>query len=276
MLRTPVLISSPQQLQVGRYELYLYFKDPALAKYLNIGDEIEDSTGNKYTVDSFLPPLQDGERIEVIPVAIDTLPQEDVDYDSFAYTPGQKDFYAEFQTYGQISHASIADPVNYEYYMQAFWDGSYEEYNATIGDRIVDSKGKEYEITFIDPVQRFNTYFRVSEVLRTGELPSVGPATLYRATKNIELYQGTGLRERAQERILGRDAAIIDDAIGEINQKVLPPGGRQGYVLTKLSDSDYDIDWQPNVGSGARSGFAIYDGGTFPEPVNGYFDGGTF
>lgn len=217
MLRNQALIYAPQLISGSVYRIQLYFKDSAKAKYLNINDVIEDTVGNTYEVLTANLPLQDGEIIEISALGANVLPVLDVDYDSYVFTPDQKDYNPLFQTKGMIHYSSIHDPVNYEYVLKATWDGSFEENKADIGDRIVDANGKEYEITYIDLIQRFNVFFRVKEVHQTGSLPAADIATLFRATPNYGFYQGTGLIEEPHSQILARDSAVIDDILKQIS-----------------------------------------------------------
>lgn len=223
MLNNPALIHAPTFLSGSDFRIQLYFKDSSKAKYLNIGDIVKDSSGNEYAASIVDLPLQDGEFITVTAVGSIVLPVEDIDYDSVAYTPSQKNYDGEFNTYGLIHFASLHDSVAYEYSIRATWDGSYEENLAEPGDRIVDSKGKEYSIVYIEPVQRFNTFCRVTEVHRTGDEPTVGPSSLFRATTNYGFYQGTQLDNEQHSKILNRDAVVIDCMLKEIADAAANP-----------------------------------------------------
>jgi hypothetical protein len=60
--------------------------------------------------------------------------------------------------------------------------------------------------------------------------------------------------------------ARINTMIGAVEADVaaltgIPDGGTDGQVLTKLSDADYDADWQTIVISGGSGSF-IFDDGT--------------
>lgn len=59
----------------------------------------------------------------------------------------------------------------------------------------------------------------------------------------------------------------------------LPAGGLSGYVLTKLTDADFDVGWiEPSNNPGnpfGNSGMG-FNGGTFTIGQNAVLSGGTF
>ena len=233
MLRTEILLNEviANPAEMGTYWVRVYFKDPSKSKYINIGDLIEDASSASMAVTSATLPLQDGEQILVTAASV---PLEDTDYYSTIFTSGQQSYNPAFKTSGVIHHASIGNPMLYEYYIMATWDGSYQENSASIGDSVVDGNGKEFTISYIDPVQRFNTFFKAIETHKTGDLPTVGDGTLYRSTPNYGLHQGKHLDDDEYSVIIGRDAAILDRVIGDLRSDldsvVVASGGDKTFV----------------------------------------------
>lgn len=258
MLNNLALIHSPTLISGSDYRIQLYFKDSSKAKYLNLGDVVKDSVGNEYEVTVVDLPLQDGEFITVAGIGAPPLPTEDIDYDSTAYTPSQKNYDGEFNTFGLIHFASLHDPVEYEYSIRATWDGSYEENLAEPGDRIIDSKGKEYSIVYIEPIQRFNTFFRVTEVHRTGDEPTIGPSSLFRATTNYGFYQGTGLDNEQHSKILNRDAVVIDCMLKEIADLAANPPTPPGSGIVWRGEWDSVTIYGLNDGVSFNGSSYIY------------------
>lgn len=215
MLATPVFVFNVQSLGSGLYSFELYFQNPAKAVFLNINDVIEDTATNKYKVISpTVIPNADGNVITTEFVTTDVAPVEDEDYDSLAYTPDQEDLRPEMQTGGSLGNASLHNGPNYEYSLLAGWSDPVAANKAVVGDRIVDFAGKEFEITFIDNVDRFDVPIRIKEVEKVGVFPTVGDATLYRPTPTFKFFQGTPIPGAAITKIQARDIQLIDRNIG--------------------------------------------------------------
>ena len=242
MLTNIILIDSAVFVAGAVYQINPYFKDPAKAKYLNVGDLITDSASNTYEVTIVPSPMQDGDTITIEAQMSAPAPIQDVDYVSSVTTPDQINYDGEFKTAGIIHFVTLADASLYEYNVRASWDGSYEENLADIGDRLIDFRGKEFALVHIDPIQRFNTPFRVVEVHKTGNEPSIGPSSLFRATTNYGLYQGTSLDHRQHSTILNRDAAVIDELLHEIELAAAAGGGGGGGGTGGLT---WLGGWQP-------------------------------
>jgi len=215
MLNNKVFISNPSLVLDDKYKITLNFKDSGMARYLNIGDHIRDTSGNVFAVSNTFIPFADGRELDCIAITNNTFPVADTDYNSTAFTPGQENYQPTFQTTGVIHTASVAAPENYEYDILASWDSTEEANQAIIGSRIIDVTGKEYSITYIDEYQRFDLPFKAAEVHRTGQNPTPGRSTLYSATSNYGFYQGTGMEVETLTHILGRDAAVIDQFLKE-------------------------------------------------------------
>lgn len=267
MLATSAAILSPTSQGGGQYQFSLFINPSAKAKYLNVGDYIKDATGNEYSILSFTAPFSDGGTVTAQYVTSDVLPNEDSDYDSVWYTPGQDNLRTIVKTDGGIASQSIYDAVNYEYSVEASWFNSQQANLADVGDRIVDSLGYEFEITFLDPVNRFTVAFRAKEVERIGQVPTVGTATLYRPTGNLGFYQGTGLGATALNAIRNRDNSIAENsfaggtAVPQSKQMVNGSGSpiAANVMVSKKSDgsivvADSDsVDGQQPVGVTAES-----------------------
>lgn len=231
MLSTSVYVYNPASIGGGQYTFDMYVQSSSLAKYLNIGDYVKDTAGNEYEVQSFTSPFSDGGTVTVSFITSDALPVEDSDYDSEWYTPGQNDLRPIVQTAGAIGSPVLYDAPNYEYEVLASWVDSGEANKAAVGDRIVDSVGYEFEISYIDPTSRFNVNCRVVEVEKIGKPPVAGDATLYRATTLQKFYQGGTLNTSARTAIRNRDAQLLDGALSS--------GGSGGVALTKIMENGY-------------------------------------
>ena len=210
MLSTPAAVFAPSSLGGGQYSFQLYINPSSKAKYLNVGDYVRDNTGNEYEVVSFTSPHTDGAVVTTNFVTSDTIPIQDAAYDSTWYTPNQVDYRPLMQTSGGLGSPILYDAPNYEYTIFGSWVSSSEANKAEVGDRIVDSNGREFEISFLDPVSRFNVDIRVIEVEKEGIAPIGGNATLYRPTLNRSLFQGTEITTTARTAIRNRDNVILD------------------------------------------------------------------
>lgn len=211
MLSTSTFLDSPAALGDGKYQVSLYFLDPSKSGYLNLGDYVQDNMGNDYEV--VAPTMQpyDGSPVTVLFKTVDTLPAQDADYTSSVRTPGQIDLTPAVRTPGYLDLPSSYNPTNYEYEAFCSWVLPSEEVKSAIGDRVVDASGKEFELTYIDPVLFFSVNCRLREVERVGIAPVVGEATMYRATPNYSFFQGSDLFSTTV--IQERDARLLDTLI---------------------------------------------------------------
>jgi len=232
MLATSVYIYNPSSLGGGQYNVEVYVNPSSKAKYLNIGDYLKDTAGNEYEVQSFNSPFADGGVITVSFVTSDVIPVEDADYNSSWYTPGQVDLRPAVQTGGEIRAPVLYSAPNYEYTILATWTNSAQANKAAVGDRIVDSQGYEFEISFLDPTSRFTANIRVVEIEPIGKPPVAGGATMYRGTPNRNFYQGGELTTAARTAIRNRDSQLVDQAL-------IGSGGGGGGALTKLMESGH-------------------------------------
>lgn len=216
MLATPVFAFNPQSLGGGQYTVELFWQSALAAQFLNLGDHITDTALNTYEVIAPTTiPNSDGATITLQFITTDTAPIEDTDFDSTAFTPGQADLRPVFRTAGSIGTQSLFSAPDYEYTVTASWVSSVEANKAQVGDSIVDSLGKEFEITFLD-TGRFADPFRVTEKERVGIAPALGTATLFRATNSQGFFQGTPLTDPARTTIFLRDEAATDVTLNDI------------------------------------------------------------
>ena len=199
-----VYLDNPQPLGNGQYSISLYFEDAQHAKYLRVGDYLEDQASNKYEIitwASYPSDYSDGIVITVKYVSIDESPLQDTTGNSSIYTPYQKDVVPPIQTNGSILTVSIYSGQNYEYAVTADWDSVLESNKAVIGDYISDSSGTLYEISYLNNSSKFSTSFRVKEVFKYGNPINTGLATLFRPTSNQKLFTGKYLTQNSSNFI---------------------------------------------------------------------------
>lgn len=200
----------------GLYTFKIFFESSASSKYTDVGDTIEDSTGNKYQITTWVGYPSDfvsGGFATASFSTTDILPQVDIGFDSFRYTPNQINYFPEVQTAGTLHSINLFSGKDYEYELGAVWVSGAQSSIAVVGDRVLDSTGKEYEITFIDPLG-FGELFRMKEVEKVGQVPASGVGSLFRATSLNSLYQGSDLSDPARTVVRNRDNKIVDLLLG--------------------------------------------------------------
>ena len=214
MLPTDIFLFSSASIGGGSYTIDVFFSPSAQAKYLRVGDTIEDVTGNQYKVTTWSgspSDNSDGNTVTVDYITVDVLPTDSTAiYDGSAFTPGQQDVRPNVFTDGSISGASVHSGQNFEYNLTGAWTTSSEANKADVGDHIIDKNGKSFEITFIDGVDRFSVPFRVTEVEKEGIIPPDGFSTLYSPTPNQDLFQGVNINKLAETAIRNRDTWVLD------------------------------------------------------------------
>jgi hypothetical protein len=214
MLEATVGLISPSSLGGGQYTFSLFFENTGSAKHLRSGDTVVDKDGFKYTVDTwsgFPSDFSSGNTVTATFADTDQLPATSAGFDGTAYTEGQEDVNPVISVSGVLGSISLYSGQNFEYNLTASWNSSSAN-EAIIGDRVVDSTGKEFEITLLQ-VDKFNSPIKVSEVEKEGISPASGNATLYRSTSNFSFYQGKDLTLSALSKIRNRDNFIIDKAL---------------------------------------------------------------
>ncbi len=215
MLSTAIFLFNSSSSGGGVYTIDAFFSPSAMAKYLRIGDTLEDSVGNRYKVTTwtgYSSDNSDGNTVTTTYIDTDTLPIDSTAiYDGFAYTPDQLDIQPRVHTDGSISSASVFAGKDFEYTITGGWASSAEANKAVAGDYVIDKTGKAYRITFIDGGSRFSVPFRVTEQEAEGAIPPDGSATLYSPTRNIDLFQGTWINTLAETSIRNRDSFLLDE-----------------------------------------------------------------
>jgi len=225
MLAQNIFIFTPASSGGGIYTADLYFQDPSIPQYVNLGDYIQDTAGNEYEI--IAPssiPFSEGGTATLQYITSDVLPVGDTDYNSTIYTPGQVDVRPPMQTAGSLATPSLYDATNYEYNVLAGWTDPGEAAKADVGDRVVDSGGKEFEITYIDPSNRFNVLCRVKEVHKEAQEPLVGEATMYTSTPNSDFFQGTEMQDPPRNVVQNRDRFSYDIKFKELEDAIAAGG----------------------------------------------------
>ena len=254
MLSASVGILNGTSIGGGNYTMNVYFEDGSKAKFLRVGDTVRDRLGNEYLVSTWSVYPSDfasGGQITSSFITSDTAPATSSGYDATVFTPGQVDVRSPVRTSGVLGSASIYSGQNYEYSVSASWSDGVEAAQAIVGDSIVDSEGKEFEISYLS-TGRFAQPFRVIEVIKEGQAPAPGAASLYRPTSNYGLFQGTQITDPARTVVRNRDDFILDAAIATSGG-----GGGSGAEITFTNDSGSTIikgtpvrvDVSGNIGS---------------------------
>lgn len=213
VLSTQVSIQSPSQISGNRYTANLVFLDSVMAQFINLGDVVRDSANNEYSViEPTTLPFSSGGLAVLSPIMQSVIPVGDSgwNFDGSIYTPNQVDV-RPIRTTGEIQDVSPFYGPNHEYTISAYWLDPIQESKCTVGDRIVDSNGKEFQITWIDPDNRFSVPFVAKEVEREGVMPSFGTCTMYHPTSVYNFFQGTAdIPLSALLNILNRDSFVVD------------------------------------------------------------------
>jgi hypothetical protein len=189
----------------------LYFQDPFKAPYLQTGDVITDSAASEFAVAGWEGEPADFVDGGVAYAAGPNTPAEDSDYASTLGTPGQRTYRPALSTSGELSAVAPVSLANYEYSVSLTCDDTEAAALVALGDRVVDQSGKEFTVTYLSELLCSDA-IRISESIREGTYPLEGPATLYRATAKVGLYQGAftpGWEEATRQTI-----ARVDEAVG--------------------------------------------------------------
>jgi hypothetical protein len=239
MLPAAVGLLNGTSLGGGSYSVDVFFQDGAKAKFVRVGDTVQDNLSNQYQITTwsvFPSDFVSGGTMTVSFITTDTAPATSGGFDSSVFTPGQVDVRPAMKTSGTIGSSAIFSGQDFEYTVSAAWDDGVEAALAVVGDSIVDSEGKEFEITFIDP-GGFSQPFRVKEVVAEGQGPFTGAASLYRATVNYEFFQGTPITDPARTVVRGRDDFIIDSILKSLQDQITAGGGSSSGVTATLQNN---------------------------------------
>ena len=197
------------------YTCTLVFQDAAKAKYLNIGDTLEDRIGNTYQINNHSNTPNDfssGGMVEVTPLGTDVPPAVFASFgDSAVFTPNQVDIRPRVVTDGVITGSTVLSGSDYSYNITAAWTTSA---GVQVGDKIADSNGKLYVITVLNSPDA--TDVDVVEDVNEGIPPASGNSSLFSPTANYELYQGTALTDQARNTVRSRDNFEVDKFLKDI------------------------------------------------------------
>jgi hypothetical protein len=265
MLPTTVGLLNGTPLGGGNYTVDIFFQDGSKAKFLRVGDTVEDSIGNQYQVTTwslFPSDFVPAGQVTVSFITTDTVPATSAGFDSSVFTPGQVDVRPAIKTSGTIFSAGVFSGQDFEYTVTASWADGFQAANAIVGDNITDFEGKEYEITFLD-TGRFSDPFRCKEVVAEGQAPSVGTASLYRNTINFGFFQGSPISDPARTVIRNRDDFNIDAFLKNLQDQidVLSSGGAGGasVEMSMVNNSGSSINARTPVRVNATGGVSPVD-----------------
>lgn len=200
----------------GNYTCNALFSDSSKAKYLRIGDTLEDREGKTYEIltHSAAPgDFSSGGTLTLTQLTgTASAPTTFAVFgDASIYTPGQVDVRPAMQSGGNVFSQTLNSGQNYRYSITASWFDTGEAANSAPGDYLTDSIGKLYVI-----VTKDNTNFTsgiIEEVEKEGIPPAVGSANIFTPTPNQGYYQGTALSDPARTYAFNRDKFLIDSAL---------------------------------------------------------------
>lgn len=220
----------------GNYTMDVFFQDGSKAKFVRVGDTIEDNVGNQYQITTWAISPSDfvsAGQITASFITTDIIPATSAGFDSSVFTPGQVDVRPAVRTAGTIGSATIFSGQNFEYTVSASWDDGVEANKAIVGDNVVDGEGKEFEITFID-AGGFSQPFRCIEVVKEGQTPATGAASLYRNTANYGLFQGTPITDPARTVVRNRDDFNLDSILNDLQSQI---GGANSGIASTVENN---------------------------------------
>lgn len=203
----------------GLYQVDLNFSNSSKAQFLAPGDRITDVSGNAYLVDSpsgwvgYPSNFSNNGTVNVVPVTIDIAPANSLVLgDATVETPGQIDRDPPVQTNGTIGSSTLIEGRTYKYEVTASWAIGGEANKAQVGDRLIDSAGKVFEITALSGQPgAFSSPFQAVEIEKIGDSPNAGNSYLYRGTPRFGFYQGQYLAQIAEDAVRNRDEYITDE-----------------------------------------------------------------
>lgn len=263
MLRTPLGVDTPSA-SGSEYIASLVFDTAARAKYIRVGDIVEDKDGEKFTIlwwttypDDFVSggfAVLGGETTPAQSLATD---------DSIVYTSGQLNVRPGVSIDGSIATSSDTgsdDGQNYERLITATWTSASEGNAATTGDHVIDSTGKAYVITEISNPgsSQWASGVVVTELEKEGVAPQVGSAYLYRPTTTLGFYQGKVLSTTAEDYRRNRDEFTTAVSISGLETDI-------GVLTTDLypiitSGDGFGDVFGPS--SATDNSLAVFDGAT--------------
>lgn len=222
MLPTNVGIFSASSIGGGQYTFQLFFQETVKAKFMRVGDTVQDSTGNQYEVLTWATFPSDMSSSTVVTasfITTDTIPVNDSGFNSSLFTPGQTDVRPAVRTDGNIFNITFLSGQNLTYEVNANWVLPAQAGLAEPGDAIIDSTGKEYIIISLT-ANKFDDPFIVTESVAEGITPTAGIASLYRPTVNYSFFQGTPVSDPARTVVRNKDDFVIDSALKTIQDQI--------------------------------------------------------
>ena len=196
------------------YTFNLLFQDGNDAKFLRVGDHITSSaTGDRYQISTWAGYPSDfvsNTQVTATAVDNDVVPTNDTGFDSLANTPGQLHPFPTVQDEGVVGNISIYSGQDFEWTCEYAPTDNVEAQKAVVGDFIADKNGRAFQISFLDPTNRFNDPIRVVEQDAIGEPPVGGIASLFTATPNLELFNGSEINALAHNALTNRSRYIVD------------------------------------------------------------------
>lgn len=197
----------------GSYSVTLGFVNSSQAVHLRVGDVLTDKNGNEYSVVTWTGNPADYSNFTAMTVSFITADIAPATFSSFGdasiSTPGQEDVRPAVQSLGTINSAALFSGQNYEYDVTATWSDA-SAGDVQIGDCVMDTGGKKYEIT---QTNAGFTSGRVIEVEKEGKAPDSGNAVLFRPTPNYGLQQPLFLTNDSNLFGRNRDFYLIDKQI---------------------------------------------------------------
>lgn len=199
----------------GSYTVDVNFTDAGMAQFMAPGDTIVDSSGVSFSVTTwsiFPSDFGNNGTVTVAPLGADVAPANStVLGDASAFTPGQVDLGTKVQTGGVLNSQSLIEGRTYRYRCSAGFFVSADANDAVVGDAIIDSRGKAFEIVALSgQPNAFSQPFEVVEAEKVGDPPNIGACYLFRPTPYKGFYQGQTLSQLAEDAIRNRDELITD------------------------------------------------------------------
>jgi hypothetical protein len=140
---------------------------------------------------------------------------EDVDYTSEMNTPGTYDVRSKLTVLGTIS-SIVWEQSTFSWKLVALWEDPGIANQVILGDLILDSAGRVFEVSYIDPVDKWAVEAKVKErsTERYGIAPVEGDANLFRPTQGEGLFTGTVFNSVVTTSMWTRDNWILEKWVG--------------------------------------------------------------
>ena len=246
MLNEKVFIFGVQVDVGGLFTANTYFLDSTKAQYVQV-DDVLTNFGNEFRIVAIDGPATDGVIITYEPILQGSILQDNGDYDSSISTPGTYEVRTVLTVVGSIS-SIVFDPATYSWYFTALWDDPSVANNAQIGDLVVDSSGRVFELVFLDESNKWAIEARIKELdtERYGIAPLEGQANLFRPTQGEGLFTGTVFNQQVETAMWTRDNWIIEKWIGdEVNSGNIVYRDRVEIQPADVSSKQFKLTYVP-------------------------------